>query len=426
MKEDFQDTIYYEVGNFIQSYKDFRRLFLQVVRMWVHPDFHFLFAPARVGKARLEQYGIISHLPCIKAERVVNSRMAIEIHKAMASITTRHSMADASNLAKGTLKTQPCRMKWRGRVPWHDWVANNDLNKVLPAQAQRHQKEAEEDEEIQTAELAEYEKQEDPTIAPESVSFTLKCPKCQHCKDVGQYNLRLKGTWCSLQCKKCGTKTTASKWRCACGLLWTRCAKHFSLGLKCRRRKSFVVKAQLKRKQKKNHRRLQQSVGRLGDKAVVLTTLRVGKSGCSLQLSVRKRCKRGHKRSSKNLAEKSLRPLLALKWQSSQPASTAASSRRQPPARMRPTGNLQEEERHTSQDAERNALRDLEDLQQEGVKVVWPRTPRTSEHECLLRETPVERRVNTESNRCRASQDVLTDLHELQQAGFSVVWPRGR
>ena len=104
LKEDFQKPDYYEASSMIPSYREFRRIFMQVVRMWVHPDFRFLFAPARVGKARLERYGVISHLSCIKAERVTNSVMAKEIHRAMASLTVRYSRTNAENLGKGILK----------------------------------------------------------------------------------------------------------------------------------------------------------------------------------------------------------------------------------------------------------------------------------------------------------------------------------
>ena len=143
--------------------------------MWVHPDYRFLFAPARVGKARLEQYGITSHLPCIRAERVVNSPMAVEIHKAMASITTTYTSSNATNLAKGALKIQPRRMKWRGRLPWHEWVAKSALENLLPVRAQRHQKEAEDEQDIELAGDGNLE----DLSSMETIKLTLQCPRCR-------------------------------------------------------------------------------------------------------------------------------------------------------------------------------------------------------------------------------------------------------
>ena len=121
LEEDLTHPDYYEVGRLLESYRAFKRSFLQIVHMWMDPDYRFMFSPARVGKTRLVVYGITSHVPYIKAERVVNSDMANELHKALISLTTAWTKNGVEKMEAGVLKAQPKRMKWAGRIPWHQW-----------------------------------------------------------------------------------------------------------------------------------------------------------------------------------------------------------------------------------------------------------------------------------------------------------------
>jgi hypothetical protein len=58
LKNDFECPSYYEIGKFKDAYMEFRRLFHQIIQMWIAPEYRFMFEPARVGKARLSEYGI--------------------------------------------------------------------------------------------------------------------------------------------------------------------------------------------------------------------------------------------------------------------------------------------------------------------------------------------------------------------------------
>ena len=71
-------------------------------------------------------------------------------------------------------------------------------------------------------------------IVHEFVPFLVTCPSCSAATDVGKSNLRQKGAWRGLRCKKCEHIHKASKWLCTCGQPWIRCSQHFMDGLKCR------------------------------------------------------------------------------------------------------------------------------------------------------------------------------------------------
>ena len=60
-------------------------------------------------------------------------------------------------------------------------------------------------------------------------------------------------------------------------------------------------------------------------------------------------------------------------------------------------------------DAEQDALKDLGDLQQEGVRVVWPRTRGKLTHECPQPEPPAGRNISSESVGCEIDQEALND-----------------
>ena len=102
------------VNGFLKGYREFVRLFRKVVNTWVSPQYRFLFAPARVGQARLECYGIQNHVLCIRSERISLGQIAEQLHQVLAGLTSKHSKTNAGKLACGNLNAKPKKIVWRG------------------------------------------------------------------------------------------------------------------------------------------------------------------------------------------------------------------------------------------------------------------------------------------------------------------------
>jgi hypothetical protein len=154
-------------------------------------------------------------------------------------------------------------------------VKKTSMCKLLPLQAQRHIKEAGEEGMKEKARKAEEGPIGNGIIHPseekrqaEWTSFIVLCPTCQTTKEVGRSNLRMKGAWNGLKCKKCEHMHKASKWWCLCGQAWIGCHIHFHTGIKCKGQHSvrpMPNKAKdISRPAGKDHQR---KTGKLGDKA---------------------------------------------------------------------------------------------------------------------------------------------------------------
>jgi len=278
LDEDLTHPGYYEVGRLLESYRAFNRSLLQIVHTWMEPDYRFMFSPARVGETRLGVYGISSHVPCIKAERVVNSDMANELHKALSSLTTAWTKKGVEKVETGVLKAQPKKMKWAGRIPWHQWCKQEEACQTLPCHAQKYLKEALEAQEKQQ-ELKLQEGKVGTMLAAQCkntqalhvwTSFVVACPTCRARKEVGRTNLRRKAVWCRVSCKRCGHIHKASRWVCTCEKAWIGCSKHFQDGLKCHNPHSNTCKKgnpfERKGKSKEGKPNPRRGVGALGDK----------------------------------------------------------------------------------------------------------------------------------------------------------------
>ena len=50
-----------------------------------------------------------------------------------------------------------------------------------------------------------------------------------------------RGKWASLFCQQCSSSSTARKWLCACGSVWTSCPLHANMGFHCKRCKRKPV-----------------------------------------------------------------------------------------------------------------------------------------------------------------------------------------
>ena len=75
---------------------------------------------------------------------------------------------------------------------------------------------------------------------------------------------------------------------------------------------------------------------------------------------------------------------------------------------------------------EQEAIEDLRKLQKDGLQVVWPRSQKQQEREHRLHATTAT--TNSENSEDAVSsslQEALKDLDDLQKDGLSVVWPRG-
>jgi hypothetical protein len=243
LKEDFEENIFHEAGRLLSAYKAFKNNFTQIVQAWMPPEQRFMFAPARVNKARLAPYGITKHVPCIKAERITNGNMASELHKALVSLTTAWTKGKESALKEGNLKVTPAKIPWRGKIPWRQWAANSMSSRALRTQAEKHMQDAEKQEAAQQekANMQEHAgrniaRQEEMRIARHAPSFICICPTCAKAKELGRTNLRKKGGsgWASLKCASCHRAHKASSWKCICGEAWIKCSIHFKQGIQCR------------------------------------------------------------------------------------------------------------------------------------------------------------------------------------------------
>lgn len=71
------------------------------------------------------------------------------------------------------------------------------------------------------------------TLPPEPKALRerkLTCPRCQVAIETIESCIRDENRYANILCKKtqagCGRMTTATKWRCACKVLWFKCSKH--------------------------------------------------------------------------------------------------------------------------------------------------------------------------------------------------------
>ena len=85
-------SIFEEKNTLLLEYRAFKRVFLNIVHTCVDPECRFLFAPSRVGLARLSMYGITSHVPCIRAERYASPMIANLIHRALVGRMASYSL----------------------------------------------------------------------------------------------------------------------------------------------------------------------------------------------------------------------------------------------------------------------------------------------------------------------------------------------
>ena len=72
-----------------------------------------------------------------------------------------------------------------------------------------------------------------PELRPEH--FYIACPICAAIKDCKRHTLHSKHTWRSVTCKHCKKHSSASKWKCSCGLQWRHCQTHRPQGFACGR-----------------------------------------------------------------------------------------------------------------------------------------------------------------------------------------------
>ena len=64
--------------------------------------------------------------------------------------------------------------------------------------------------------------------------FRISCPKCNAASlEVSQRRLYSGRGWASLLCARCGKNSSATQWKCTCGVAWPLCVTHQSHGYAC-------------------------------------------------------------------------------------------------------------------------------------------------------------------------------------------------
>ena len=157
-------------------------------------------------------------------------------------------------------------------------------------------------------------------------------------------------------------------------------------------------------------RRVKAGSGKLGDVKVALASTTANPSGSRPKRLVWKRGLNYPRLFSKGAAEETLRQSASIRWHSAQTAVMAGSVRR----------HIIDDWR----DYEERAQQDLEALQKDGVKVVWPRSCKEKTHECPRPVNAAAQSIGKESRELQDDQDMLQELMELEQAGLKVAWPR--
>ena len=199
-----------ELSSFVRNCK-------QIIAITGNPQASLLLKGLSVKGFPLEEYGILKHMPAVRAELCLSEGHASLMHSMLCSIRLIKGGAD-----KGSLKASALPLP---RVePW-----SSILRQVPPTLP-----ELLENRRSRLHQAIETKGERGDGRGTKPMIFMLDCPSCGHAKDCAKHQLYVTSARC-VTCRHCLRNASSLRWRCSHGLPWHTCLHHRETGFWCGR-----------------------------------------------------------------------------------------------------------------------------------------------------------------------------------------------
>ena len=219
-----------KVPTFRQAMIEFRKRMRRLVTIVLAPQYQPCFAPYGISYVRLSCLAVATLLPGIQGKMCMPASLRDSVYGILIGAAHSFKPARVKAALLGDVSVYPNRFPLRKRADLFHSHAHPSYKQICHSST--------------------------PVFSPPArpAYFRVTCPKCNAASlDVSQRRLYSGRGWASLLCARCGKNSSATQWKCTCGVAWPSCATHQSHGYACIARQRLPPRVRRKAEPRGTH-----------------------------------------------------------------------------------------------------------------------------------------------------------------------------